>query len=311
MMAEATISIKGNWVTVPALAVDGKTVVIKRGWLKTAVVHDEEWSDKEIGDPEPFVKALKEESEHGVRADIFSFTQKPPATLLKYDYPMEPDSIAAACFNSFKEWWEGLPQETRKNVRRSQKRGVTIRVEEFDDKLIGGIVKINNESPIRQEKAFLHYGKTFDQVKRDYSGFLDRCDFICAYFEDELIGFLKVVYRGRRLASLLQLLVMSAHYDKRPSNALLAKAIELCEAKGISCFTYGKFNYGNKGHTPLREFKIRNGFAELLIPRYYIPLTAWGAFCMKLQLHRGLLGLLPERVIVTGNRIRERWYRFR
>ena len=68
-----------------------------------------------------------------MKADIFSFTQKLPATRPKYSYPMESESIAAISLISFKEWWEGLPQETRKNVRRSPKRGVVIRVEEFDD----------------------------------------------------------------------------------------------------------------------------------------------------------------------------------
>ena len=48
---------------------------------------------------------------------------------------------------------------------------------------------------------------------------------------------------------------------------------------------------------PLREFKIRNGFKEILAPRYYVPLTMKGAMSVRLKLHRGLLGLLPHSVI--------------
>ena len=61
--------------------------------------------------------------------------------------------------------------------------------------------------------------------------------------------------------------------DKRPANALIAKMVEVCEAKGISHLIYGLYNYGNKRNSSLLEFKIRNGFEEFLVPRYYIPLT--------------------------------------
>ena len=309
-MHETYVSIKGKWVKVPAFDINGKTVVVKGGWLKTASVHDEEWSDEEIGDPGIYIKALKENLEHGVRADIFTFTQKPPTTLPRYDYPTERESVAVLCFNSFKDWWEGLPQETRKNVRRAQKRGVSVRINKFDDEMVKGIVELNNESPVRQGRAFSHYGKSFDQVKKDYSSFLDRSDLVCAYLGDELIGLSKVVYRGE-IASVLQLLAKSSHYDKRPSNAILAKVVELCEAKNIHCLTYGLFSYGNKRNSPMQEFKSRNGFAEMLIPRYTIPLTGRGALCLKLKLHRGLFGLLPERVVQAGLQARSKWYRFR
>jgi hypothetical protein len=68
------------------------------------------------------------------------------------------------------------------------------------------------------------------------------------------------------------------------------------------------FNYGNKRDNPLREFKVRNGFAEVLTPRFYVPLTAWGRICMKAGLHRGLHGILPHSVIVWGVKARSRWY---
>lgn len=301
------ISVRGKWVRVPALHVNGTTIVIRGRWIKVAVIHDEEWLETELQDPEVCVKKLKEEGSHGLRADVFAFTQKPPATLPKYKYPTEWDSVAALRTTSFKDWWEKLPQESRKNVRRSQKRGVVVRVKEFDDDLIRGIMEVNNDSPVRQGKRFTHYGKTFDQVKKDHSAFLDRSDFICAYFVNELIGFLKIVYRGE-IASILQLLSKASHYDKRPANALVAKAVELCEAKGVSYLTYGMFNYGNRRDSPLREFKIRNGFEEVLTPRFYVPLTMWGALCIKLKLHRGLLGILPHWVITLGVSVRATWY---
>ena len=185
-----------------------------------------------------------------------------------------------------------------------------INVKSLDDELIKGIVEVNNDSPVRQRIRFTHYGKTFEQVKKDQSSFLDRSDFICAYVGSELIGFMKIIYRGQ-VASILQILPKSSHYDKRPANALVAKAIELCEAKGVSYLTYGMFNYGNKRDSPLRDFKIRNGFEEILVPKFFVPLTMWGSLCVKMKLHRGLLGILPTRVITAVVRARAMWYDFK
>jgi hypothetical protein len=300
------ISVRGEWVRVPALEIGGETVVITGRWVKVASVQSEDWVETEIEDPESCIKELLRQTETEVRADVFTFAQKPPSTTRRYTYPVDPDSIAVARFRSFKEWWESLPQETRKNVRRAQKRGVNVTVEHLTDELVSAIVEINNESPFRQGRRFPHFGKSFEEVKKDYNSFLDRSDFICAKHETELIGVLKVVYRGD-IASILQLLVKLRHQDKRPANALLAKAMEICESKGISCITYGKFNYGNKGEDSLTEFKIRHGFEEVLVPRYYIPLTITGEVWRGLRLYRGLLGILPIGIITAGLKARSGW----
>lgn len=303
------INVKGKWTKVPSLHINGNAVVVKGRWIRLAVVHDEEWLETGLQDPPFYVKTLKEQGSHGLRADIFTFSQKLPATLPSYSYPIERDSIAAISLANFKAWWEKLPQETRKNVRRSQKRGVVVNVKQFDDDLINRIAEVNNDSPVRQRKRNVHYGKSVDQIRKDYSSFLDRSDFVCAFLGDEMIGFLKIVYRGE-VASILNLTVKPAHNDKRPANALIAKAVEICATKRISYITYGLLNYGNKRSGLLREFKIRNGFEELLVPRYFVPVTRWGAICVTLKLHRGLLGILPHRVITMLVNMRAKWYSF-
>jgi hypothetical protein len=301
------ISVRGNWTRVPALSVGENTIIITGRYVRMAAVHDEDWSESELKDPAACVRLLKDPESGRPLADIFTFTQKLPATEPRYAYAREWESIAAVRLATFRGWWEALPQETRKNVRRSKKRGVVVRLSEFDEDLVRSIIEVNNDSPVRQGRRFPHYGKSLDQVKRDYSGFLDRSDFIAAYAGSELIGFLKLVYRGD-IASVLQLLVKARHSDKRPANALIAKAIELCEAKRVQYLTYAKFNYGNKRHDSLAQFKTRNGFKEILMPRYYVPLTRWGAFCMKAKLHRGALGNLPGPVIDVGLAVRAKWY---
>jgi hypothetical protein len=304
------ISVKGKWLRVPALRVNGKDIIVRGKWLKTAVIDAEEWLETELEDPERCVTRLHDRQSHGLRADLFTFTQKLPSVLPKHEYFVEWDSVAAADTTSLNAWWENLPQETRKNVRKSQKRGVVVEVRELDDALIAGIMSVNNDSPVRQRIPFAHYGKTFDQVKKDQSSFPGRSDFICAYLGDELIGFLKLIYRGE-VASILQLLPKPSQADKRPANALVAKAVELCEAKGVKYLTYGMFNYGNKGDNPLREFKVRNGFSERLVPRFYVPLTMKGALCMRVGLHRGVGGVLPHAVITLAVGARAKWYRLK
>jgi hypothetical protein len=301
------ISQGGKWVRVPAVNIQGKNVITVGRLVRMAVIHDEEWLETELDDSKACVSELTGRDPHGPLADLFTFTQKPPAVAPRCDYPMELDSIAAARTTNFKEWWDGLPQETRKNVRRSQKRGVAVTVRPFDDELIQGIADVNNESPMRQGRANKHYGKSLDLVRKDHESFVDRSDFLCAHFDRELIGYLKIVYRGD-IASILNIVSKTCHQDKRPSNALLAKAMELCETKGVSHLIYGKYQYGNKRNSPLLDFKIRHGFREMRIPRFYIPLTRWGALCLKLKLHRDLLGMLPPELIEAGARARAKWY---
>ncbi len=303
------VNVKGQWISVPALQVDGTAIVVRGRWLRKAIVEGEEWLERELADPALCVSELKAHRSR-LPADVFSFVQKIPCTSPKYSYPMEWHSVAAVRVTTFKEWWDGLPQETRKNVRRSQKRGVVVTIRELDDRLIHGIIDVNNDSPLRQNVPFTHFGKPFDEVKKDQSSFAGRSDFVCAHVGEELIGFIKIVYRGE-VASILQILPRATHYDKRPANALLARAVELCAEKGISYLTYGMFKYGNKSESSLLEFKVRNGFEELLVPRYYVPLTPRGALALKLNAHRGLLGILPPRAIAIALKARAMWHGLR
>jgi hypothetical protein len=309
--AEATaemveISIRGKWVNVPAVRCGDCTIIVTGGSIKIAKVNDEAWIEAELTDPDRCIQILRAS---GQRCDILTFSQLPPGRAPEFDYYEEPDSIAAIRLTSFKEWWEGLPQETRKNARRAEKRGVRIKVETFDDELVKKLVEINNSSAVRQGRPYHHYGKSFEQTKKDHRSFVERSDFICAYCEDEVIGYLKLVYRGR-VASVLNLCTKDSHQDKRPANALLKAAIERSAAKRITCVTYGLFNYGNKRNTPITQFKIRNGFEEVLVPRYLVPLSLRGKVLLRLGLHRGMVGILPNRLIQIGLEARARFYCF-
>src|SRR5437879_4906000 len=294
---QAEIRISGKTLYVPSTEICGRTVVVTGKWIKTAQVKDEELVEGvPVEDPESFITKLKESE---LKADVFTFAQRPPEITPKYDYHFEWDNWAAVPTTCFKDWWENrLPQESRKNVRRAAKRGVVVRVVPFDDELVRGIQGIYNETPIRQEKRFWHFGKDIETLRRELATYLDRSQFIGAYWNEELIGFLKMVYVGR-VATLFHIISMNEHYDKRPMNALIAKAVEFCEQKGISHFIYGQFVYGNEHLSSLLEFKRRNGFERINFPRYYLPVTVKGRLFVRLKLYKGVGGLVPEPILQT------------
>ena len=290
------IRVRGKTFDVPSVEIDGRTVVVTGRWLKIASIKDESVVQGEpVRDPGSFVARLKEAK---LKPDLFTFSQRPPNLVPAFDYPYEWDNLAAIPIDSFDDWWtKRLPQESRKNVRRAGKRGVVAKVVSFDDELVRGIHKIYADTPIRQGRRFWHFGKDFETVKREHATYLERSEFVGAYFEDQLIGFIKMVYVDQ-MATLFQIFAKEEHHDKRPMNALVAKAVEVCAAKQMKYLVYGKYTYGNKTNSPLAEFKRRNGFEQVNYPKYYVPLTLTGRLALKLKLHRGLLGILPPNLLM-------------
>lgn len=296
----------GKWIKVPSARIEDKNVVVTGRFIKMAEVHDEVWLEGQVvNDPERFVRDLKASN---LKADIFTFSQKIPETQPKYQYHLEWDNVAAIPITTFEEWWEKrLPQVTRKSVRRGAKRGVTAKVSEFNDELISGIIGIHNDTLLRQGVPNADYGKSFNVVKEEYSSYLDKSIFIGAYLESELIGIIKLIHMGP-ICSIMQIISKTTHYDKRPTNILITKAVEVCQEKGISFLIYGKFVYGNKTDSTLTEFKRRNGFEQIDFPRYYIPLTFKGILAIKMNMHLGLLGILPSGMISFLRDLRSKWY---
>jgi hypothetical protein len=302
----AKISVKGKLVAVPSIDIGESKFVVTGKWLKVATIQDEEWLEEQpVKDPNTFIAALKQAP---LKPDLFTFSQRLAETKPEYPFHLEADNAAAIPITTFAEWWEKrLPQVSRKNVRRAGRRGVIVELAPFNDKLVQGIWQLYNETPIRQGRRFWHYGKDFETVKRDNSSYLDRSDFVVAYCQGEMIGFIKIVYVGK-VARMMQILSMNKHFDKRPANALIAKAVEICCQKGCSHLVYGKYIYGNKANSPVTEFKRRNGFEQLSVPAYYVPLTFKGRLALALKLHLGLRKMIPEKLMTFLLNTRSKLY---
>jgi hypothetical protein len=117
------------------------------------------------------------------------------------------------------------------------------------------------------------------------------CTFIGSFFQEELVGFIQLAH-GDRIAIISQILSLQKHLDKAVNNALIAKAVEVCEAKQNGWIMYGRM--GN--HPSLDKFKRSNGFTRFPLARYYVPLTKKGQIAVKLGLHREIKDALPQPI---------------
>jgi len=259
------IHTRGKPKCVPSAQIEGRTVILRGKWLKTAAVQDEELIEGEtILHPDAFVSQLKEV---GLKPDLFTFAQRLPNSAPKYIYHLDWENFAVIPTTTYSDWWNNrIESSVQRAVRKAAKLGIVVRFADLDDSFVKGIVEINNETPIRQGRAFWHFQKDFEDVRREHSTFSERNVFLGAYYQGELVGYIRIVCVDK-VASIIQLLTMMKHFDKRPANALIAKAVEFCEQKGMSHLMYCNYVY-NDPKISLTEFNRPSGFEQVLLPRY-------------------------------------------
>lgn len=283
----------------------GREILVDGRMPRIAHLHGDTF--RFVDDPEVVVRELRASR---ARVDLFTFAQRLPDTETKFPYLVEWENCAVLRISTFEDWWtRQLRSYPRNRARQAEKKGVVLREVPFDDALVAGIREIYNECPIRQRRRFPHYGKDFETVRREEATFLDSSVFIGAFFEDKLIGFVKLVPDETfTQAGLMNILSVHRHRDKAPTNALLAHAVRACAARGIRYLVYSKFNFGKKEHDGLRDFKERNGFQRVDIPRYYVPLTPLGHAALRLGLHHRMSERIPESVARRLRDLRAAWY---
>jgi hypothetical protein len=259
------------------------------------------------GEPATLLEGLKNSRQ---RIDLFTFMQRLPDTKPKFDFPLEWDNFAAISITTFDEWWtKQLGFKARNKAKQAEKKGVVIREIPFGEELTRGIWEIYNECPIRQGRRFPHYGKSLETVRREAATYLESSVFVGAFLEDKLIGFIKIVFdQTGTQAGLMNIVSLVQQREKAPTNALVARAVRICAERGTSYLTYSNFSYGKKEHDSLSDFKERNAFRRIEVPRYYVPLTALGQMAFRLGLHRKLSERIPEPLAKRFRELREAWY---
>jgi hypothetical protein len=253
-----------------------------------------------IGNPEMLINSLRQ---HQPEQHIFTFFQRPPDTEPKFKYHMEPFSNAVIKLTDYDNWWNhAIGKYARQAIKRSQKYGVEVREAEFDEEFVKGISSIFNESPIRLGKKFPHYNKSLEKVWKEVGTFIDRSVFVGAYWQDELVGYAKIVLEDE-FADVLNLLSKISHREKCITNALLAKIVEGCCERRIGYIAYGDFDSSSLG-----DFKRHNGFCQMDLPKYFVPLNKTGTVALRLGLHRRFSEWAPDWMLSVLRELRSRWY---
>jgi len=290
--------VKGRPARIECFRIGDQTYSIARG-LVTTVRLEDEWYD-DVNEPAAMIEALARRRD--IKADVFTFWQRLPHIEPAYPFPYEWDHIAALRVNSFDDWFNRqIKSRVRTSIRKGEKEGVVVKETTFDDAFVQGMTEIFNEAPFRQGARFWHYGKDFETIKRQFSRCLDREYMIGAYYQGQMIGFIMLGNAGR-FGLTGQIISSIKHRDKATNNALIAKAVEVCEQRGLNYLVYLRWTDDS-----LTEFKRRCGFEDVRVPRYYVPLTLKGRIALKLGLHRGWKNWLPKSVKARLKRARIDW----
>ncbi|HXY51053.1 MAG TPA: hypothetical protein VEI01_16500 [Terriglobales bacterium] len=287
------------------MKVCGREIKVEGRLIRTARLDGEKYEF--LNDPEVTLNGLRDS---GARIDLFTFMQRLSELSPLHRYPMEWDNLAVLPVSTFDVWWnKQVDAKTRNMVRKAEKKGVHVRETPFDETLVRGIWEIYNECPIRQGKPFPHYGKDLLTVHRAEATYLERSIFLGAFLDEKLVGFVKLVSdESGTQAGLMNIVSMIMHRDKAPTNALIAQAVRTCAERGIPNLVYANFSYGRRHRDSLSDFKRNNGFQQIDVPRYYVPLTSAGRIALRLGFHRRLVDRLPEAVIVRFRNLRHAWY---
>jgi hypothetical protein len=286
------------------MKVCGKEIKVAGRFLKIARLDADKYQFPE--DANSFVAELRKSK---VPADLFTFMQGLPTAPPKYNFPFEMDNFAAIPITTFDQWWnKQIGFKARNKAKQAEKKGVAIREVPFSDELVHGIWEIYNECPIRQGRKFPHYGKSLEKIHEEEATYLDYSVFVGAYFEDKLIGFIKIVSdETRTQAGLMNIVSLIKQRDKAPTNGLVAHAVRACASRNIPFLVYSNFAYGKKLKDSLSDFKERNAFEKMDVPRYYVPLTPLGSMALRLGLHHRLVDRIPESVASKLREYREAW----
>jgi hypothetical protein len=265
----------------------------------------EEW-DTDVDDPAAWIAALR--GPGAPRADLFTFMQRLPESRPRFKFRMEWDNVAALPIRDYDSWFKHqLHQNPRNKLRKAAKAGLEVREAAFDDDFIRGIREIQDELPIRQGRRFAYYRKDLEWIRLRYGTYHERARFIGAYFRGEMIGFLKLVTAGRFVRT-MGLLAKVGCRDLAPMNALIGKAVAVCAEIGMPWLVYGRYDYGKIGADSVVSYKFYNGFEHILLPRYFVPLTAAGRAALALGLHHGWLGFAPRPLVQRLRALKVAYY---
>jgi len=276
-----------------------KEIAVSGGVIRTAKLRHE-WFEF-LDDPVAVVRTMRQAK----ATDLFTFLHDLNDKRPIYPFYKEPVGAAILPVTNYKLWWNGLAPSVRNKIRKAYKSGVEVIDAELDDNFARGVETIYNESPIRQRRKFCHYGQSAASIKEELSSLWGRYYLIGAYLKGEMIGFAKL-FHGNDILRTVHIISKLSHRDKPVQDALIARAVQICEEKNIHFFQYGSWSTGGLG-----AFKEKRGFTMLDYWRYYVPISYRGKLALQFRLHHGLRGRLSGKWIESLVGIRTYWNNFR
>jgi hypothetical protein len=295
--------VKGQPATIRCVEAGGQTFVLDGGPVRIASLEDEWFED--LADPQAAIDALRRLPGRS-RPDIVTFWQRMPDTTARHPFHTEWEEIAVLPIQSYDHWWKNqIKSRVRNQIRKSEKEGLIVKEVPYDDEFVRGMTAIFNEAPVRQGRPFWHYGKSAETVKEQFARYIHRERMIGAYHEGELVGFIMLSNAGR-FGITGQIISSIKHRDKSPNNALIAKAVELCEQQQLGFLIYLFWTEDS-----LAEFKRRCGFEPVKVPRYFVPLTWKGRLALGCGAHRGWRAMIPAGLKARLKALRSKWYEAR
>ena len=301
-MAIAAHLTTGQPVKIACVEICGQTYAIANGPVTVLSLEDDWFED--VVDPEEVIETLKQSA--GFKPDIFTFWQRLPEVEPKHSFHVEWEELAVLPIKSYDHWWNHqIKSRIRNQIRKAEKEGLVVKEAAYDDDFVRGMTAIFNEAPVGQGRQFWHSGKDFQTVKTQFSRYIHREDMIGAYYRGELIGVI-MMGNAKRYGVTGQIISAIKHRDKSTNNALIAKAVELCERKHLPYLVY--FFWGDDS---LAEFKRRCGFEKTRVPRYFVPLTQKGRLALKRGFHRGWKQLVPKQLKTPLKALSACWHGLR
>jgi hypothetical protein len=281
----------------PALA---KDISVSGRYFRVARLRHE-WCEF-LDNPDTFIAELRQRPTH---ASVFTFVPEITDTRASLLYKKVDISMAVLHVSTFDQWWNDIGNKKRNQIRKAAKSGVEVRLVELTAGFAEGVESLYNEAKTRQGRKFYHYGKKASEIEVELGSILDRCILVGAYSQGELVGFMKL-YEGTNVLRIIHIIAALKHRDKCVMDALIAKAVELCNQKGIRHLQYGSWTDGGVG-----AFREKHGFGRLVVPRYFVPLTFLGRLMLILNWHRPLRERLPKSLTRMLIMTRARWNSWR
>ena len=179
-------------------------------------------------------------------ADLFTFLRDIDDNSPPYPFHRETASAAVLPVTTYDTWWNDLDPRVRNKIRKAHRMGIEVREVQLDDDFVRGVGAIYSETPLRQGRKFCHYGQSAAAIKEELSSLWGRCYFLSACLEGEMLGFAKLCH-GNNILRTVHIIAKLSERDKPVQDALIARAVQICEEKGVRYLQYGSLSEGGLG----------------------------------------------------------------